>query len=506
MSDNLFLAFERILKPKPDTVLMVLEDGRELSRKTVLDLSAQMANLLQSSGLQPGDRVSVQIDKSAAGVCLYLACLRAGLVFHPLNTAYQKNELHYFLSNAEPKAVISSAPYGDVLQSLCDEFSIAHHWQLNADNTGSFLAACGNQSTEFATVERSKNDLAALLYSSGTTGRPKGIMLSHGNMQASAQVLTQAWGFTEADTLLHVLPVFHVHGLFVAIHCVLMSGARMVFLPKFELASCLAWMPKVTVMMGVPTYYVRLLDSEFSPAHCANVRLFISGSAPLLSETFIAFEQRTGQRILERYGMTETNMNTSNPLKGERRAGTVGPALPGTSVRVVNDAGDILGAGEVGHIQVKGANVFQGYWRMPEKTAEDFTADGYFNTGDNGVLSNDGYLSIIGRAKDMIITGGLNVYPKEIELLIDALEGVVESAVIGVPHPDFGEAVIAVVVAEKGCNLSAQEIEMALKELLANFKRPKRVIMVNELPRNTMGKVQKALLRDQYSAVLSTKV
>lgn len=501
MSANLFKVFEQVLMQQSEKPLITLSDGTQYSRQWLLDSSARMANFLSQQGLEPGARVTVQIDKSAAGVCLYVACLRAGLVYHPLNTAYTKAELAYFLADAEPAAVIYSSPYKSLLEDLCHQQGIVHRWSVDADETGSLMDACGGLSKEFVTIERAPNDLAALLYSSGTTGRPKGIMLSHGNMAASAQALQQAWAFTASDSLLHMLPVFHVHGLFVALHCVLMSGAQLIFLPKFDVSLALKWLPKSTVMMGVPTYYTRLLDAALRADDCSTVRLFISGSAPLLPETFAAFEARTGQRILERYGMTETNMITSNPLDGERRSGTVGIALPGVDVRIVDDTGRPLATGHVGHILVKGGNVFQGYWRMPEKTAQDFDAEGYFDTGDNGVLSADGYLSIVGRAKDMIICGGLNVYPKEVELLIDELPGVIESAVIGVPHPDFGEVVVAVVVGTG----SAETIIEALRGQLANFKLPKQVFFVAELPRNAMGKVQKVMLRAQYADVYTQK-
>ncbi|UTA46666.1 AMP-binding protein [Simiduia sp. 21SJ11W-1] len=500
MSANIFDVFLPQLAAPAERPLLTLGCGTQWSRKQVLEASGRLANFLVGQGLQPGDRVTVQIDKGPLGLCLYLACLRAGLVYHPLNTGYQPGELEYFLENAEPRAVICSATYESALAPLCERLGIGLRWTLNSDDSGSLAEASGGCEAEFATVARAPDELAALLYSSGTTGRPKGIMLSHGNMAASARALHAAWAFSEQDTLLHMLPVFHVHGLFVAIHCVLMSGAQMIYLPKFEAREALAWLPKATVMMGVPTFYTRLLSAGISAGHCPKVRVFISGSAPLLADTFADFEAATGHRILERYGMTETNMNTSNPLDGERRPGTVGQALPGVQVRVVGSHNRPLASGEVGDIQVAGANVFQGYWRMPEKTAEDFTRDGFFNTGDKGMLSPDGYLSIIGRAKDLIITGGLNVYPKEIELLIDEQPDVVESAVIGVPHPDFGEAVVAVVVGKA----DPAALKAAMAPLLAKFKQPKRYINVDELPRNTMGKVQKAALRSRYQGLFQS--
>ncbi|MBB3168841.1 AMP-binding protein [Simiduia aestuariiviva] len=501
MSANVFDVFyPQLAVGKRHQPLLTLADGQQWSRQQVLEASGRLANFFVAQGLVPGDRVTVQIDKGPLGLCLYLACLRAGLVYHPLNTGYQPAELAYFLENAEPSAVICSSAYEAPLTALCDRLGIERRWTLNGDDTGTLVDASGAMAVQFETVARGPDDLAALLYSSGTTGRPKGIMLSHANMAASARALHEAWAFSESDRLLHMLPVFHVHGLFVAIHCVLMSGAQMVYLPKFDAQQALRWLPECTVMMGVPTFYTRLLDARIGREHCPNVRVFISGSAPLLAETFRDFEAATGHRILERYGMTETNMNTSNPLHGERRAGTVGQALPGVGLQVVDDAGQPLPPGEVGSIQVKGANVFQGYWRMPEKTAEDIGADGFFNTGDKGALSADGYLSIIGRAKDLIITGGLNVYPKEVELLIDEQPGVLESAVIGVPHPDFGEAVVAVVVGDA----QWPDVQAAVAQGLAKFKQPKQYIAVKELPRNTMGKVQKAALRAQYQGLFQS--
>jgi len=355
---------------------------------------------------------------------------------------------------------------------------------------------------EFATLHRDADDLAALLYSSGTTGVPKGIMLTHSNLLKNTEALVEAWGFTESDRLLHALPIFHVHGLFVAIGCVLLSGGVVRWLPAYDAKQVIKYLPECTVLMGVPTYYTRLLaEDSFTADVAKNVRLFVSGSAPLLEETFVEFEKRTGQRILERYGMTETNMNTSNPLHGLRKPGTVGPPLPGVEARVCDDDGNVLEIGETGNLQIRGPNVFVGYWKMPEKTAEDFTTDGYFNTGDNGTIDSDGYVSIVGRAKDVVITGGLNVYPKEVELFIDDLPGVKESAVIGIPHADFGEAVVAAVVLVEGSQSNESAIINAAKENLANFKVPKRVVFIDELPRNSMAKVQKNVLRDSYKDI-----
>lgn len=474
--------------------------------------SARFAGWLTSQGLEAGDRVTVQVDKSVEMLWLYLGCLRAGLVFHPLNTAYSRAELAYFLGNAEPSLVVCSpageATMAELTASAATEKSdgtaaVIPVYTLGTQGDGTLMTAVQGHPAAFGCALSQPDDLAALLYSSGTTGRPKGIMLSHENLSSNALTLVDYWGFTERDVLLHALPIFHVHGLFVAISCVLMSGASMRWLPGFTVDGVLAELPHSTVMMGVPTYYTRLLGSDrFDRNACSTMRLFISGSAPLLAETFTAFEQRVGQCILERYGMTETGMNISNPLVGERRAGTVGFPLPGISARIVDDQGTPVPVGEVGNLQVKGPNVFRGYWRMPEKTAEDFTADGFFNTGDKALLDARGYYSIVGRAKDMVICGGLNVYPKEVELVIDDIDGVRESAVIGVPHPDFGEAVVAVVVTESDTtDLTEAVIIAATRSQLANFKIPKRVVFVNELPRNTMGKVQKNLLREDYKSL-----
>ena len=459
-----------------------------------------MANYLVGLGATPGDRVTAQVGKSPQTLWLYLACLRAGLVFHPLNTAYQASELEYFLGDAQPHIVICTPGREGLFATLARELGIEHVLTLEDDGSGSLASGASACAASFDTVARSADDIAALLYSSGTTGRPKGIMLSHGNLATNGKTLVDIWGFTAADCLLHALPVYHVHGLFVAIHCVLLSGASMRWLETFDPGQVMGFLPECTVMMGVPTFYTRLLAQDaFDAAACGAMRLFISGSAPLLAETFEEFQRRTGHTILERYGMTETSMNTSNPLHGERRAGTVGLPLPGVEVRVVDAQGAGLPRGETGDLQVRGPNVFQGYWRLPDKTRDDFTADGYFNTGDKACIAEDGYVSIVGRAKDMIISGGLNIYPKEIEQRLDDLPAVVESAVIGVSHSDFGEAVVAVIVSSQEGALSEQAIVDFCRESMANFKVPKRVFFVDELPRNAMGKVQKNQLRERYA-------
>jgi len=498
---NLYSTFENNF-PEPSKILLTTVDGESYTYADAQSRSAQVANFLAELGLRPGDRVSVQVAKSPQSLWLYLGTIRAGMVYHPLNPAYTEEELRYFLGDAEPSLLVCDSSRSQQLQSLCKETGVANLQTLDADGCGSLTDAVENCPRQFDTLETAPGDLAALLYSSGTTGRPKGIMLSHWNLVENARVLADCWGFTGEDCLLHALPVFHVHGLFVAIGCVLMSGASMRWLPGFDAPSVMANLPHSTVMMGVPTYYTRLLaEPTFGRPQCAGMRLFISGSAPLLADTFMEFEQRTGHTILERYGMTETGMNTSNPLDGQRRAGTVGTPLPGVALRVCDSANQPCELGEVGDIQVKGDNVFVGYWNMPDKTAEDFTADGFFITGDKGVIDEAGYVSIVGRSKDMVITGGLNVYPKEIELLIDELPGVLESAVIGVPHPDFGEVVVAVVVLTEGARLSEGMICDAVKQQAAGFKVPKKVFFADELPRNAMGKVQKVSLREIYASV-----
>ena len=467
--------------------------------------SARLARFLNDAGIQKGERVAVQVDKTPQALFLYLACLRAGFIYLPLNTAYTESELAYFIDNAEPTAVVCRAESLTSFQQIAEGKGVQHFYTLEDAPEHNLLQLSAATAAEFDTVPCNKDDVAVILYTSGTTGRPKGAMITHGNLAANGLALKQIWGFTRDDVLLHALPIFHIHGLFVACHCVLLSGSKMLFLPKFSADTIIKLLPRATVLMGVPTFYTRLLDNpDFTAEVCSNMRLFISGSAPLLEQTFAEFQQRTGHTILERYGMTETGMNTSNPLEGERKAGTVGFPLPGVTARIVDDAGQAVERNMVGNLQIKGDNVFIGYWRMPDKTAEEFTKDGYFKTGDMATLDENGYLSIVGRGKDMVITGGFNVYPKEIELLIDELEGVVESAVIGVPHPDFGEAVTAVVtrdVNNKAC--TEENIIAALKPKLANYKIPKRVMFVDDLPRNTMGKVQKNLLRESYADLFS---
>lgn len=498
---NLFSLLQNQLVARAKETLLITETDETYTYADADEASAKLASFMTRLGLQPGDRVSVQVEKSPQVVFLYLACLRAGFVFHPLNTGYKTNELRFFLDNAAPAMVVCSSDSEPQISALSNALNIKHVFTLNANNTGTLLKESANEISQFKVVSRQADDMAVLLYSSGTTGVPKGIMLSHENIASNAQTLTSFWGFHQDDTLLHALPIFHVHGLFVALGCVLLSGARMRWMSAFNAKKVNQYLPECSVMMGVPTFYTRLLNlPDFSKESCRNIRVFISGSAPLLLDTFNEFEARTGHQILERYGMSETNMNTSNPLNGQRKPGTVGLPLPGIQVRVNDDQGHTLGNNQIGNLQVKGNNVFKGYWKLPEKTAEDLGADGFFNTGDQGQIDEHGYVSIIGRAKDLIITGGLNVYPKEVESQLDDMDGINESAVIGVPHSDFGEAVVAVVVAHSGVDkpLAEDDVISALKENLANFKVPKKILYLPELPRNTMGKVQKATLREQF--------
>jgi malonyl-CoA/methylmalonyl-CoA synthetase len=492
------LIAERIADP--DKTFIETEAGETLSYGQMLSASARYANALVAAGVEPGDRVAVQMEKSPAAILIYLAALRAGAVFLPLNTAYTPHEVGYFLGDARPKLFICDPAWAEAHapNAATAGATLLTH---GAGAEGAFFSRAAASPDSFANVACETDDLAAILYTSGTTGRSKGAMLSHGNLASNALTLVDYWRFSPEDVLIHALPVYHTHGLFVATNCVLLSFARMIFLPKFSAPQVLAALPRATVLMGVPTFYTRLLEEPgLTRAACATMRLFVSGSAPLLAETHRAFRERTGCAILERYGMTETNMNASNPYDGARIAGTVGPPLPGVSLRVVDpETGAETPRGEIGMIEVKGPNVFKGYWQMPEKTAAEFRPDGFFITGDLGRIDENGYVHIVGRGKDLIISGGLNVYPKEVEGEIDALPGVVESAVIGLPDPDFGEAVTAVVVREKGAAIGEAEILQALAGRLAKFKQPKTIHFVDALPRNTMGKVQKNLLRETYA-------
>lgn len=481
-----------------ETVLMQVPGAAALTGQGFHRLIAQAANALCAQGVQPGDRVAVQVAKSPQALAIYAATVSIGAVFLPLNTAYTPDEVSYFLGNASPRLFLCDPGRAAAMAAVANAQG-ARLMTLDAAGGGSFADAMGAEAGHFTPTDRSPGDLAAILYTSGTTGRSKGAMLSHDNLLSNARVLADLWQFTDRDVLLHALPIFHTHGLFVASNVSFLTGGQMIFLPGFDLEQVLAALPQATAMMGVPTFYTRLLDdARFSRDLVAHMRLFVSGSAPLLAETHVAFETRTGHRILERYGMTETNMNTSNPYEGERRAGTVGFPLPGVELRIMGEGGEVA-PGEVGGIEVRGPNVFLGYWQMPEKTAEELRPDGWFITGDLGRVDPDGYVQIVGRAKDLVISGGFNVYPIEVEMILDEQPGVLESAVIGLPHPDFGEAVFAVLVAQRGVTLDAGAVLAGLRDRLAKFKQPKAAVVVQALPRNAMGKVQKAELRKTYA-------
>jgi malonyl-CoA/methylmalonyl-CoA synthetase len=467
--------------------------------------TARIAGLLAKLGLSRGARVAAQIDKSPQGVFLYLGVLRAGLCFLPLNTAYQETELAYFLRNAEPELVICRPDAAALFERLGQASKLRRVLTLDARGEGTLTEELKNIAPAVGIPTTSIDDPAVLIYTSGTTGRANGAVLTHGNLTSNADVLRDAWRITADDVLIHALPMFHVHGLFVALHPLLSAGARLLFHRKFDPKQVLAALPRATLLMGVPTFYTRLLaESDLSRERCAKMRLFVSGSAPLLDATFHAFAERTGQAILERYGMSEAGMITSNPYEGERRAGTVGNPLPGVSLRVVGEDGRELPRGQAGGIEIRGPNVFAGYLGMPDQTRHDFTADGYFKTGDVGILSDDAYVSIVGRSKDIVITGGYNVYPKEIELVLDAFPEVEESAVVGLPHDDLGESVTAVLVLRSGGALTEMEAIARLKSTIASYKVPRRVHFVQELPRNAMGKVEKKRLREQLVGLLGS--
>jgi malonyl-CoA/methylmalonyl-CoA synthetase len=501
MNANLFSRlFDGLDDPSRPAIEPV--DGQHISYGELITRAGQMANVLVDRGVKPGDRIAAQTEKSVAGLVLYLAAVRAGAVYLPLNTAYTLNELEYFISDAEPSVVVCDPSKAEGIGVIAAKVG-AKVETLGPDGKGSVTDAAAKSPSEFATVPRADDDLAAILYTSGTTGRSKGAMLTHDNLASNSLSLVDYWRFTDKDVLIHALPIYHTHGLFVASNVTLFARASMIFLPKFDPELIIKLMARATVLMGVPTFYTRLLQSPaLSKASTQHMRLFVSGSAPLLADTHREWFARTGHAVLERYGMTETNMNTSNPYDGERVPGAVGHPLPGVSVRVTDpETGEERGREEIGVIEVKGPNVFKGYWRMPEKTKAEFRDDGFFITGDLGKIDAKGYVHILGRGKDLVISGGFNVYPKEIESEIDAMPGVIESAVIGVPHADFGEGVTAVVVCDKGAKVDEASVLNGLDGRLAKFKMPKRVIVVDELPRNAMGKVQKNILRDTYSSL-----
>jgi len=510
MSANLYSLLRERFAHAMDRPALVGPDGKGPTWREMDDLAARFAAVLLSRGIEPGDRVMAQMDKSVGAVALYLGCLRAGAVFVPLNTAYTESEVDRFLADAEPRVFVCSrltdaaavgGAQGDptVLGNTTRSPRAPHVEVLGVAAESPLWAEALASEPHESVVARDRDDLAAIVYTSGTTGVSKGAMLSHGNLASNALTLNALWGFRSDDVLLHALPIFHVHGLFIALHCAMLSAATVIFLPRFDAAEVRALLPRSTVLMGVPTFYTRLLGLDgFGREDCRRMRLFISGSAPLLAETWREFEARTGMPILERYGMTETGMITSNPLDGERVPGTVGFALPDVAIRVAREDGSIVSPGEAGVLEVRGPNVFRGYWQRPDRNAVEFRDDGFFVTGDIAVMDREGRVTLVGRAKDLIISGGLNVYPKEIEEVLDAIDGVVESAVVGVPDPDFGEAIVAVVVTEPGATVTADAVMQAVRARLARFKHPRRVILVEELPRNAMGKVQKNVLRERY--------
>ena len=509
LDQNLFSALRAAFPDDLDATAIETADGtptyyswRDLERGT-----AMLANLLASLELPAGARVAVQTDKSVEALMLYLAVLRAGFVYLPLNSAYQADEIGYFINDAEPSVVVCAGRHFGWVSKIAFQAGTTHVFTLDDDRSGSLLQRAAFQSDRHVAAAKHGDDLAAILYTSGTTGRSKGAMLSHANLLSNALTLKTLWGWQAGDVLIHALPIFHVHGLFVASHGALLNGSKMIWFSRFDARAVIGRLPDATVFMGVPTLYVRLLaEPGLTRAACARMRLFISGSAPLLIETFESFRARTGHTILERYGMSETVMLTSNPYAGdaaERRGGTVGFALPGVDVRVRDERGTTCAAGEIGALEVRGPNVFHGYWRMPEKTRAEFTADGWFKTGDVGRIDADGRVEIVGRSKDLIISGGYNVYPAEVEALLNEMPGVAESAVIGVPHPDFGEAVVAVVIARAGAAPDSAALIQTLKGRIAHFKVPKQIFIEAELPRNTMGKVQKNVLRDRHTALFA---
>jgi malonyl-CoA/methylmalonyl-CoA synthetase len=503
-NSNLFAALRAAFPADLDLPAVETDTGLVYSWRDIDRATAMIANLLRALNIPDGSRIAVQVDKSVEAMMLYLATLRAGYVFLPLNTAYQSAEIEYFVGNAEPAVVVCTGKNFGWVSRIAFKAGTQHVFTLNDDRTGSLLERAMHHSDVHDIVERKEGDIAAILYTSGTTGRSKGAMLTHGNLLSNAMVLKDYWHWQKGDVLIHALPIFHVHGLFVAIHGALLNGSKMIWLAKFDPKLVIEAMPRATVFMGVPTLYVRMLAEPTLTRHAVrNMRLFVSGSAPLLIETFTEWQERTGHTILERYGMSETVMLTSNPYDGERRGGTVGFPLPGVGVRVRDEQGNEVPAGEIGGIEVKGPNIFKGYWRMPEKTAEEFTSDGWFKTGDVGKIDERGYVTIVGRSKDLIISGGYNVYPAEIEGYINEMPGVAESAVVGVPHPDFGEVGVAIVIAKPGAHVEGEAIIAKLKSQLANFKIPKKCFVAQQLPRNTMGKVQKNLLRDEHKQLFS---
>tara|TARA_Y100000385_G_scaffold4929_1_gene5391 strand:- start:3099 stop:4622 length:1524 start_codon:yes stop_codon:yes gene_type:complete len=500
--DNLF----GVHSTNDDTFLYLI-NGQTITYRNFLANSRRIANTLVDLGLKPGDCVAIQVEKSPEMLNIYAACAQAGLVYLPLNPTYTMDEITYFIEDSGSQLIICDERNKEELEIITQKLDVKIE-TLNSNSTGSIIDKSNYSIEHFDTVPRSNDDLAALLYTSGTTGKSKGAMLTQTNLLSNGNTLMDAWKFNKDDTLLHALPLFHTHGLFVATNVVLASGASMIFLPHFDLDNIINYLPKASTMMGVPTFYTRLLaDKRFNRRLVSHVRLFVSGSAPLLSETHVHFEKLTGHKILERYGMTETNMNTSNPYNGERRAGTVGLPLPGVEVKITEQkTGETLSTNEIGQIEVRGPNVFKGYWKLPDKTKAELRDNGFFITGDLGKIDEDGYIHIVGRDKDLIISGGYNIYPKELEVFLDNKLGVLESAVIGVPHPDFGETPIALIVSSKNSVPDLTEIENDIKKSIARYKHPKKIIIIDELPRNAMGKVQKNVLRNFYNSVFIDEI
>ncbi len=500
---NFFAIIQQQMLKSAPRVFLELQDAKSITYAEADCLSAQMANKLTELGLQPGDRVTAQIEKSAQAVILYLACLRAGFVFHPLNTAYTLNELDHFLGDAQPTLLACSQERADAAKRLTQKHSVSLVETLESDGTGTLWDDASAFSKIFEPVTRRRDDTALLIYTSGTTGKPKGAMITHENIASNASSLAQVWGWQSEDVLLHVLPIFHVHGLCVGLHLPLLNGSRILFEPRFSVGQSIGLLPQASVMMAVPTIYTRLLsDAGFNQKLCDGMRLFISGSAPLLPETFEEFETRTGHRILERYGMTEAQMITSNPLNGDRRGGTVGLPLPGVEVRVCDRNGVPLGRGEIGALEIKGPNVFKGYWRNPKATESSFREDGYFITGDVAKIDQNDVVSIVGREKDLIISAGFNIYPSEIEFEINQIPLVSDSAVVGAPHPDLGEGVVAAVIRQTA-QLNDSQIRKALEKNLSAFKVPQKIVFVEEFPRNAMGKIEKNRLRGMYRSIFA---
>ncbi len=494
------------LKKKDSTFIHLHENDQLISFEDFFQNAEKIACALISAGIQPGDRVAMQVEKSSSALELYFGTILAGAGFLPLNTAYVTDEVDFFLRDAQPSIFVCAPSKLDNLTKIAESCGVSKIWTLSADGTGSLIDKKNAESPGFTGVKRNPDDLAAVLYTSGTTGRSKGAMLTHRNLQSNAEALVKCWQFTDEDILIHALPLYHTHGLFVATNVSLLAGSSLLLMKKFDADAICRRMPQASVLMGVPTFYVRLLEHPDLGNVAKNMRLFVSGSAPMLPHTHALWKEQTGQTILERYGMTETSMNTSNPYFGERRAGTAGLPLPGVEVIVTDPAtGKVLQNGRTGMIEIRGPNVFKGYWGMPEKTAEELRENGFFITGDLGSIGEDGYVSLVGRSKDLIISAGYNIYPKEVELMLDRIDGVFESAVIGVPHPDLGEAVVAVIVTESGISLNHDSITDLLQNRIALFKHPKQIIFIDELPRNSMGKVQKNVLRESYLGIYNKK-